>query len=284
MPGIGVNPAYGFPHFSFFTLQFALLDIANATVYRGRNRVFDGLSLRIEAGVNAAILGPNGAGKSTLLKLLCREIHAVYAEGSHVRVLGKDRWNVWELRGLLGVVSNDLQLDYTGHARGEQIVLSGFYASIDTWPHQTFTPEQQEAARCIMEELGISHLCRRPFAAMSTGEQRRFLLARALVYNPQTLILDEPTSGLDLSACFQYLQTIRALMHAGRTIVLVTHHIHEIPPEIDDVILIKAGAVFARGPKADILTGPTLSALYETPVTLLEANGYYQAVPGGSEK
>ncbi|MEZ4699445.1 MAG: ATP-binding cassette domain-containing protein [Rhodothermales bacterium] len=263
-------------------MRSALLDIANATVFRGRNKVFDGLSLRIEAGVNVAILGPNGAGKSTLLKLLCREIHAVYAEDSHVRVLGKERWNVWELRSQIGVVSHDLQLDYVGHAKGDDIVLSGFYASIDTWPHQTFSPEQRERARRVIEDLGIAHLADRTYARMSTGEQRRFLLARALVNDPQTLILDEPTSGLDLNACFQYLHTIRSLMQAGKTVILVTHHLHEIPPEIEQIVLIKAGAVFDAGAKTDLLTDGVLSALYETPVTLLQANGYYQAVPGGA--
>jgi iron complex transport system ATP-binding protein len=257
-----------------------LFDIKHATVYRGRTRVFDGLSLRIDAGVNAAILGPNGAGKSTLLKLLCREIHAVYAENSHVRVLGKDRWDVWELRSQIGVVSHDLQHDYADHALGEDIVLSGFYASIDTWPHQTFSDAQCTHARRLTEGLGITHLARRKYGAMSTGEQRRFLLARALVNDPQTLVLDEPTSGLDLSACFQYLQTIRGVMQAGKTVILVTHHLHEIPPEIEQVILLKAGRVFAQGPKAEMLTEETLSRLYETPVRLLKANGYYQAVPG----
>ncbi len=256
-----------------------LLDIANATVYRGSNRVFDRLSLRIDAGVNVAILGPNGAGKSTLLKLLCRDLHAVYAEDSHVRVLGKERWDVWELRNLIGVISHDLQFTYTGHARGEQIVLSGYYASISTWPHQTFTPAQRAAADRIMHHLGIAPLRQRVFAAMSTGEQRRFLLARALINDPQTLVLDEPTSGLDLRACFQYLAAIRRLMQDGKTVVLVTHHIHEIPPEIEQVVLIKDGAVLEAGPKEALLTEAVLGRLYDTDLTIAHANGYYQAFP-----
>jgi len=115
---------------------------------------------------------------------------------------------------------------------------------------------------------------------MSTGEQRKFLLARALVHNPEILVLDEPTSGLDLRACFQYLEIIQDLMSAGKNVILVTHHIHEIPPEINRVILLKECKVIDDGDKARILTGKTLSSLFDRPINIVEQNGYYQALPG----
>jgi iron complex transport system ATP-binding protein len=257
-----------------------LIEIQDVTAYRGDTRVFHHLSLDIEAGRNTVILGPNGAGKTTLLKLLVREIYPVAADGSSIRILGRDHWNVWELRAHLGIVSHDLQREYAGHASGFDVVLSGYYSSVGVWAHQRFSDAQRAGARRVLEMLGIAALKDKLYATMSTGEQRRFLLGRALVNDPDTLVLDEPTSGLDLKACFQYLDTIRALMRGGKTVVLVTHHIHEIPPEITHAVLLKGGRVIAEGEKAQILTNGNLTALFDTPIELVQANGFYQAMPG----
>ena len=257
-----------------------IIEMKNVTAYRGATRVFDGLSLEISRGRNTAILGPNGAGKSTLLKLLSREIYPVHRQHSYIRVFGQERWNVFDLRAHFGIVSHDLQHEYLGHVRGLNVILAGLYSSIDTWDHQQFSRDDRARAEQITETLGIAALRERTFATMSTGEQRRFLLGRALINDPETLLLDEPTSGLDLKACFQYLDTVRGLMQAGKTVILVTHHIHEIPPEISRVVLLKNGAVVADGDKSTILTGAQLSRLFDTPVELVRANGFYQAMPG----
>jgi iron complex transport system ATP-binding protein len=257
-----------------------IIEIKHVTAYRGQTRVFDDLSLDIAPGSHTAILGPNGAGKSTLLKLLSRDIYPVQRQDSYIRVYGQERWNVWDLRAHFGMVSHDLQHEYLGHARGLNVILSGYYASIDTWSHQEFSAEDRARAERIMETLGVVELRDRRFAAMSTGEQRRFLLGRALINDPDTLLLDEPTSGLDLKACFQYLDIVRGLMQAGKTVILVTHHIHEIPPELSRVVLLKNGAVIGDGDKSEVLTGARLSQLFDTTLELVRANGYYQAMPG----
>lgn len=256
-----------------------IIEIKNATIYHGWTQVFNGLSLEIPQGCNTAILGPNGAGKSTLLKLLSRELYPVQRDGSYVRVFGRERWNVWELRSHFGIVSHELQHQYRGRVRGIDVILSGYYASIGTWPHQQFSPEQEERAGRVMETLGILELKDKLFAEMSAGEQRRFLLGRALIHDPEALVLDEPTNGLDLKACFQYLSIIRQLMRDGKTIILVTHRIHEIPPEVSRVVLLKKGQVVADGDKAEVLTSANLSQLFDTPVQLVHLNGYYQAMP-----
>ena len=257
-----------------------VIEIKNATVYRGDTKVFDGFSLSIDRGQSTAILGPNGAGKTTLLKLLSCELYPVVAPGSYVSVLGRERWNVWELREHLGIISNDLQNDYLGYVRGREVILSGFYSSIGTYHYQHFSAEQVRAADTILRTLDIEDLKDKPFATMSTGQQRRFLLGRALINNPENLILDEPTSGLDLKATFQYLETVRELMRKGHTVILVTHHVHEIPPEIQYVVLLDQGRVVAEGPKADIISDNALSELFDTPIHLVDANGYYQVLPG----
>jgi len=258
-----------------------IIEIKNVSAYRGQTRVFDNLSLEIAAGCNTVILGPNGAGKTTLLKLLAREIYPVDRADSSLRLYGRERWNVWELRAHLGIVSHDLQQEYAGHTPGVNVVLSGYYSSVDVWAHQQYSDAHRARALQIMETLGIAELKDKPYAAMSTGEQRRFLLARALINDPDTLILDEPTSGLDLKASFQYIDIVRGLMRGGKTVILVTHHIHEIPPEITRVVLLKHGRVTADGEKRKILTDKNLSELFDTPIELLQANGFYQAVPAG---
>jgi len=256
-----------------------VLEIDGATVFRGLNRVFDDLHLRVDAGCHTAILGPNGAGKSTLLKLLTREIYPVHRPDTTLRLFGKERWNVWDLRRRLGIVSHDLQARHLGNPPGQHVILSGYYASIGIAEHHEYDSSQLEKAEATMEILGVSHLRDRPFASMSTGEQRRFLLGRALVHDPEILVLDEPTSGLDLRATFQYLHTIRSLIAAGKTIILVTHHLHEIPPEIGRVVLIKNGQIMADGAKEKVLTEEQLGDLFETRLVLAEINGYYQASP-----
>jgi iron complex transport system ATP-binding protein len=262
------------------TTASCVLECRNVSAYRGGTLVFDGLDLCIRTGVNTVVLGPNGAGKSTLLKLLSREIYPVYDPGSSLLVYGKERWNVEELRSRLGIVSHDLQQQYEPHARGRDVMLSGYYSSIDTYAYQRFSPEDLMHAGELMRRLQIADLADRPFGRMSTGQQRRFLLGRALVHNPGALLLDEPTSGLDLSATFSYLETVRALMRSGTQLVLVTHHLHEIPPEIERVIFLKEGRVMAEGEKERLLTSEMVSALFGCSVEVVSANGFYQAVPG----
>lgn len=256
-----------------------IIEIRNATVFRGNTKVFEDFSLAIERGCNTAIIGPNGAGKSTLLKLLSRELYPVQRGGSCVRILGREGWNVWELRSQLGIVSHDLQHEYAGYVRGIDVVLSGYYSSIGTYGYQQFTAVQLARADAIMKMLDVTHLKEKLFAEMSTGEERRFLLGRALVNEPHTLVLDEPTTSLDLKATFMYLGIIRRLMQEGRTVILITHHLHDIPPEVTRVILLKQGRIFVEGDKEQVLTNRNLSELFDTPIKLVRADGYYQAVP-----
>ena len=131
-----------------------------------------------------------------------------------------------------------------------------------------------------MELLSISGLQEREFSTMSSGEQRKFLLARSLVNDPAVLVFDEPTSGLDMSTCFQYLEIIRELISMGKKVILVTHHIHEIPPEVTRVILLKEGRVVEDGDKDKVLNDASLTNLFDWPIKVIKENGYYQAIPG----
>lgn len=256
-----------------------LIDMKNTTVFRGDQKVLDRFTLQIPMHRNIAILGPNGAGKTTLLKILMRELYPVRSEDSWVKIMGKEVWNVWELRRNLGFISQDLQNRYFGYVNGLSVVLSGFHASVGIYDHQQFDSESVEMAHRIMHDLGISDLSEKPYFRMSTGEQRRFLLARALVSDPATLVLDEPTNGLDINATFHYLRIIRKLVVQGKQIVLVTHHIHEIPPEVDFVVLLKDGKIAATGEKCNLFVEERLSNLYDTAVKVVSENGFFHVVP-----
>lgn len=268
------------------THEVPLVEIRNATIWRGSTRVFESLDLVIEQHERVAVVGPNGSGKTTLLKALNRELYPVAMADSMFRILGRDSWNVWELRKHIGVVSQDLQQRYTPTTTALEVVVSGFYSSIGV--HGTLAgrvdAQQVEAARATLGELGIGDLAATQLRNMSTGQQRRCILARALVHDPRTLVLDEPTAGLDFAASFDYLDRIRQLAHAGRNIIVVTHHLNEIPPEIDRVVLLREGRIMADGRKSDVLTEDILSEAYDVRIRVTEIDGYYLAYPGQNAK
>ena len=253
----------------------ALIEFERVTIMRGHTTALKDVSLKIGSGEHIAILGPNGCGKSTLIKAITRECYPVIEEGSSVRILGQERWEVWELRKLLGIISADLMATCTRSVSGLDIVLSGFFSSIGVWPHQEISPDMIERARRALETLEVSHLAGRFTDEMSSGEARRVLLARALVHNPQALILDEPSTALDLSAQHELRLILRKLAQSGIGIVMVTHHLSDLIPEIERVVLMNRGTIVADGPTREILVESKLSALFGRPVELLERDGYY---------
>ena len=257
-----------------------LLDVRHAVVWRGDTCVFDDLSLQIERGQSTAILGPNGAGKSTLLKMMTGEVKPEYATVPAVRILGRSQWVLSELRSQIGIVSPDLEADYLDHVPGLEVVLTGFTQSVGLHGI-TRRPSrgQLEKARARMAQLGLGQLQDRPLKHMSTGQRRRVFLARAMVTDPHTLVLDEPTAGLDVAADFAYRQTIRALLREGVSALLVTHHLHEIPPEVERIVLLKAGKVVADGPKESVLTSEAISELHDAEVKVHLVDGHYIALP-----
>jgi iron complex transport system ATP-binding protein len=267
-----------------------VLELSNATVVKNDRRVLDGLTLTIRVGEHTAIVGPNGAGKSILLRLLTHEDRAlVAADGaSPVRVFGNDDWDVFELRSRLGIVSADLHQrlvggNSEGRIMGEAAVLSAFLASDGILRYGVITDEMRRQAADALARMGVPHLARRWLDEMSSGEARRVLLARALVTSPRALILDEPTTGLDLVARHDFMERVRQIAREGTTVILITHHIDEIIPEIERVILLQAGRMVAAGSKGSVLTAEGLSGLFNAPIALEETDGYFYARPATSQ-
>lgn len=254
-----------------------LLDFHNVTVQRGNRLALDHLHLQIEEGEHVAIIGPNGSGKSTLLKLLQRECYPLRLPEMHLRILGHDSWNIFTLRHQLGIVTNELMAQCTRDITGRELVLSGFFGSVGIWPgQQTVTDDHEKTARETMARLGVEHLAERWTDELSSGEGRRLLVARALIHNPKTLVFDEPTTSLDLVAQRDMRETMRRLCNQGTGLLLVTHHLEEIIPEITRVILLKNGQVRRDGPKEEVLNEEALVEVFGVPVQLTQQDGFYR--------
>jgi iron complex transport system ATP-binding protein len=257
------------------TAEPPLLDFRNLCVMRGQKTGLDGFTLRIGADEHVAILGPNGCGKSTFIKTITRECYPVVRPDSSMAILGEDSWDVFTLRVRLGIVSNDLMLSCTGEAGGRDVVLSGFFSSTAIFPNHAVDPRHRESAEAALAQLNISHLAERPVCEMSSGEARRVLIARALVHRPRALLFDEPCNSLDLAAQLNVRQTMSALANSGTAIILVTHELADIVPEIQRVVLMSRGRVVADGPKEEILQVERLAALFGVTVEMARRDGHY---------
>jgi len=253
----------------------ALLAFNHISVMLGDKTVLQDITLSIGAGEHVAILGPNGCGKSTLIKTITRECYPLGLPGSSLTILGRVTWNVFELRPLLGIVSNELMRRCTREITGHELVLSGFFSSIGVQPYHHVTPAMLEKTEQVLQLLEIPHLAQREITELSSGEAHRLLIGRALVHDPLALLLDEPSNSLDFRAAIELRDLLRKLAQAGTGILMVTHHLPDIIPEMERVILLRQGRVFADGCKSEILTGPRLTELFGLPVELTRRDGYY---------
>lgn len=255
----------------------AYIEMENVSVARGDAIVLHDLSLNIGPQEHLAILGPNGCGKSTLIQTLTCQHYPVVREGSRLRIFGRERWDVSELRRHLGVVPSELPGRRTPQTSGRDAILSGFFSSSSLWPNLHVTPEMVERAEELLHLLEIEHLRDKLVRAMSAGEMKRVLIGRALVHRPRILLLDEPSNALDLAAQRELRHTLQQLARQGTGILMVTHQMSDILPEIDRVVMMRAGRIAADGGKAELLTAPRLRDLFGVEIEVAERNGFYHA-------
>jgi iron complex transport system ATP-binding protein len=246
------------------------LDLRHVSVARGDRVVLHNVNLTIRAGEHVAILGPNGCGKSTLILAMTCQLYPIVQPGMQVRIFGRERWDLTELRKHFGLVAagllGELPGERTAFTTGLDAVIAGFFSASSLWPNLHVTSEMRKRAVEALERMDARHLGRQLVGEMSAGEKRRIMIARALVHQPRQLLLDEPSNALDLAAQRGLRQTLRKLAQEGTGLLLVTHCLADIPPEIRRVILMHAGRIVADGPREELLTEPQLSELFSVPV------------------
>jgi iron complex transport system ATP-binding protein len=260
------------------------LHLAHVNVARGDNVVLHDIDLTVDTGEHIAILGPNGCGKSTLIKTITCECYPIVMPETQVSIFGRERWDLTELKKRLGVVSPELPGRPTLHTTGRDAVLTGFFSSSTLWPNLTVTSEMRALADEVLRQVDAVELADKPVGQMSAGQQRRIMIGRALVGSStaadgagQMLLLDEPSNALDLASQADLRNLLRRLAQQGTGILLITHHIADILPEIDRILLMKEGRIVADGPKSLLLTPEKLSSLFETQVRMTEREGFYHA-------
>jgi iron complex transport system ATP-binding protein len=249
------------------------LELAQVNVARGDRVVLHDINLSIRTGEHVAILGPNGCGKSTLIFTMTCQIYPIVRPGMQVRIFGRERWDLTQLRKHFGIVAaglmgTELPGERTAVTTGLDAVIAGFFSASTLWPNLHVTDEMRERAMEALERIEAAYLETRLVGEMSAGEKRRILIARALVHRPRQLLLDEPSNALDLAAQRELRETLRRLAQEGTGLVLVTHHLGDILPEIERVILMRGGRIVGDGPRAEMLTAPQLSDLFNTTVRI----------------
>ncbi len=253
------------------------LELRNVNVARGENVVLHDINLSIQAGEHVAILGPNGCGKSTLIKTMTCECYPLALEDTKVSIFGRDRWDLTELKKRLGIVSAELPGRQTLQITGRDAILTGFFSSSTLWPNLTVTPQMRVRAEEVLELVGAAGIADKPVGEMSAGQQRRIMIGRALVGSSDMLLLDEPSNALDLAAQQGLRDMLRRLAQRGTGILLITHHIADILPEMDRVIQMRDGRIVADGAKKELLTGPVLSDLLGAKVHVTRQDGFFHA-------
>jgi iron complex transport system ATP-binding protein len=259
------------------------LHLAHVTVARGENIVLHDINLSVKAGEHIAILGPNGCGKSTLIKTITCECYPIAQPQTTVSIFGRERWDLTELKKRLGVVSAELPGRHTLTTTGRDAVLTGFFSSSTLWPNLTVTEAMRTRADEVLEQIDAVPLANKPVGEMSAGQQRRIMIGRALAGSSSTssgrqmLLLDEPSNALDIAAQQHLRHLLRRLAQQGTGILLITHHVSDIIPEIDRILMMKDGRIVADGPRSELLTAPRLSDLFKTEVHLTQKDGFHHA-------
>src|ERR1035437_309600 len=258
---------------SEFPQASEFLELREVNVARGDRVVLHDVNLTIRAGEHLAILGPNGCGKTTLILAMTCQVYPIVTPGMKVRIFGRERWDLTQLRKQFGVVSSgltgaELPGERTAVTTGLDAVIAGFFSASTLWPNLHVTAAMRERAVEALERMEALHLAEQLVGEMSAGEKRRILIARALVHRPSQLLLDEPSNALDLAAQRELRETLRRLAVEGTGLILVTHHLGDILPEIERIILMRSGRIVGDGPREEMLTAPRLSGLFNTPIRI----------------
>lgn len=249
-----------------------VLEFAGVSVVRGQTTLLDDVDWEIEEGQRWVVLGPNGAGKTTLLQLAAARMHpSSGVAGVLGEVLGTV--DVFELRPRIGLASASIAERIPEGERVRDVVVTASYGIVGRW-RETYDGMDESRAMSLLGAMGVQHLADRRYGTLSEGERKRVQIARALMTDPELMLLDEPAAGLDLGGREDLLARLTTLAEdlEASALVMVTHHVEEIPPGFTDVLLLREGRVVAAGPIEITLTQANLEATFGLPL-LLEQHG-----------
>ncbi|HEY0519213.1 MAG TPA: ATP-binding cassette domain-containing protein [Ilumatobacteraceae bacterium] len=246
----------------------ATLRLVDVSFVRDDRTILAPLSWNVCADERWVVLGTNGSGKTTLLKIAAMYEHPSTGE---VHVLGEElgRTDVRVLRRRIGYMSPSLAMQLRGELRCLHVVMTAKYAALEPWWHRYDAADEQRALDCL-DRMRVAWLAERPMSTTSSGEQQRVLLARTLMNDPALLLLDEPSARLDLGGREQLVTALAELTTdpTGQPLVLVTHHLDEVPPGMTHVLMLRDGKVVVSGPIDEVLTSANLSDCFGVPLTL----------------
>jgi iron complex transport system ATP-binding protein len=254
-----------------------VLEMASVSVVRGAKTLLDKVDWQVNEGERWVILGPNGAGKTTLLQIAAARLHPTSGKaGILEEVLGAV--DVFELRPRIGLSSAALATQIPEHEKVLNVVVTAAYGVTGRW-REGYEKDDERRAFALLNEWGMGPLLNRPFATLSEGERKRVQIARALMTDPELLLLDEPAAGLDLGGREELVHRLSELAQdeEAPAIVLVTHHLEEVPPGFTHAMLLRDGGVVAAGPVNEVLTSEHLSTTFGLPLNVIENSGRYTA-------
>ena len=254
-----------------------VLELSDVSVVRGGTPILDSVNWSVDDDQRWVILGPNGAGKTTLLQIAAA---SGYPTSGQAEVLGEPLGgtDVFELRPRIGFASTAMARKVPSNERVLDVVMTAAYSVTGRWNEEYEEIDERRASR-VLSEWKLEHLAERTFGTLSDGEQKRVQIARAVMTDPELLLLDEPAASLDLGAREELLQLLGgyASSKSAPAIIMVTHHVEEIPRGFTHVMLLKQGRIVAAGPLAESLTSQSLSETFDLNIELTEVDGRYSA-------
>jgi len=254
-----------------------VLEFIDVVVRRNARNIIDHIDWAVDDDQRWVVLGPNGAGKTTILQLAVTLIHPTSGE---VTILDErlGRTDVFDLRPRIGFASSAMARRVPPEETVLDVVLTAAFSVLGRW-NETYEAIDERRARRVLAEWKLDHLAERTFGTLSDGEQKRVQIARAVMTDPELLLLDEPSASLDLGAREELLELLSGYAQAPTTpaMVMVTHHVEEIPVGFTHVLLLREGGVVAAGPLDQTLTAQNLSDTFGMPITLTQDAGRYAA-------
>ena len=257
----------------------AWANFKNINVYIDQREILSNINLNLNYSENTLILGPNGSGKSTFLKLLNRSIYPISKKGSSFKLFSVENINIWDVRKRIGFIFKEMEERVSNGVNLYDVIISGFSGTFNSRYSNFLTEKERIKVENLINEWELKNIIYNNFNALSEGQKKRGLLARALVYEPNILVLDEPFCNLDIKSNFILNKNLNKLIDNSVSIVYVTHNLESILPKTNRVILIKKGKIIKDGNPNEIINSKIISDLFEIPINVVYQNGYWRGIP-----